>query len=160
MHRSGRMTAKGWVTERQVAAFVVLIFCQVPPTPLIKSKSKEKRVHAAVAYFQCKHYKQAHEGNIFSGNTYFHWTQCKNFLLMEFSLNNREKNCFHTGSFGSKHGYDKCFPKCHQDQSLQLLWKFQNSPKNPKCCFFFFFKSLNHIFKLGFLLLLTLEYDN
>ena len=92
--------------------------------------------------------------------TYFHWTQCKNFLLMEFSLNNREKNCFHTGSFGSKHGFDKCFPKCHQDRSLQLLWKFQNSPKNPKCCCVFFFKSLNHIFKLGFLLLLTLEYDN
>ena len=94
MHRPGRMPAKGWVTERQVAAFVMLIFCQVPPTPLIKSKSKEKRLHVSVAYFQCKHYKQAHEGHIFSGNTYFHWTQCKNFLLMEFSLNTREKNCF------------------------------------------------------------------
>ena len=138
MHRSGRMTAKGWVTERQAAAFVVLIFCQVPPTPLIKSKSKEKRVHAAVAYFQCKHYKQAHEGNIFSGNTYFHWTQCKNFLLMEFSLNNREKNCFHTGSFGSKHGYDK-FPQMPPGPKSAAAMEISELSKEPQMLFFFFF---------------------
>ena len=32
--------------------------------------------------------------------------------------------------------------------------------KEPQMLLCFFFKSLNHIFKLGFLLLLTLEYDN
>lgn len=41
---------------------------------------------------------------------------------------------------------------------MQLLWKLQNSPKNPKCSFLKL--SLNHIPKPCFLLLLTLAYDN
>lgn len=62
---------------------------------------------------------------------------------MEFSLNERGKNKgFHTGRWGSRYGSDKCFPKCPQDCSVQLLWKFQNSPKNPHACLK---KSLSHI---------------
>lgn len=46
------------------------------------------------------------------------------FLLWNFHLTIEGKNCLHAGNFGSRYGFDKCFPQCHQDWRLQLLWKF------------------------------------
>lgn len=138
-----RLRRSLWLTRKKFH-LSSLIFCQISPTILIKGrrwatrreKEKEKWLHIFVADFQCKHGKQAHQGNLLGGNACFYWTQHKNFLLMEFLLNNRGKNVFTQAAFGSKYGFDKCFPKCHQHWSVKLLWKFQNSQKKPKCIFF------------------------
>jgi hypothetical protein len=37
------------------------------------------------------------------------------FLSWNFYLTIEEKSYFHAGSFGSRYGFDKCFPQCHQD---------------------------------------------
>ena len=51
-------------------------------------------------------------------------------------------------------------PNATRTKVCSCYGNFRTLQRTPNAVFFFFFKSLNHIFKLGFLLLLTLEYDN
>lgn len=89
------------VTQRRAVALAVAGCLPAHSRPLDKERrvrwkgeGGRKSTHVPATSFQCKHCKQACSGSMFSGNTCFYWTQCKNFLLMEFSLNNREKKLF------------------------------------------------------------------
>lgn len=74
-------------TESSAVAFVTVDFLPGDSRALNKvedevgdeGKGRRERACVSLTSFQRKHLKQTLWGDIFSENTYFCWTQCKNF---------------------------------------------------------------------------------